>query len=372
MSKKKNTVKMHHTHVPDEKIALRAYEKWCKRGRPTATDDKHDWLEAERELRAEMAAEREKRVGSSSERGSSRASPSSVSRTTDPDVFFESWLRNLDSEEETVREEAIARLSFFGEESFFAEEALPRVINALNDNSGKVRAIARRLFFPTYRNFRLPPKLRKALESVRSEVRLEAIQEIVNLLPDAKKAIAAGWRGWESFALLTTAHRQEEIVGPRRTRNDESSEDTERRHTAKEGPMHRPRKKSAGRGLSQRSPRTVKAEAELPGGIPAANPSGQLETNHGPVQWKPWLDSYQDLRALTFPSREQFAAAAELLWTGQLRDLPYDLVGNHTIIVPAEAVAFFRGLEVTETDVLHPSDMAPQELADLRKEQGPY
>ena len=43
-----NTVK-----VPHEKIAMRAYEKWCKRGRPQGTD-KQDWLDAERELRAEM------------------------------------------------------------------------------------------------------------------------------------------------------------------------------------------------------------------------------------------------------------------------------------------------------------------------------
>ncbi|HLJ96214.1 MAG TPA: DUF2934 domain-containing protein [Gemmataceae bacterium] len=39
--------------IPHEKIAMRAYEKWCKRGRPQGTD-KQDWIEAENELRAEM------------------------------------------------------------------------------------------------------------------------------------------------------------------------------------------------------------------------------------------------------------------------------------------------------------------------------
>jgi hypothetical protein len=39
--------------VPHEKIAMRAYEKWCKRGRPHGTD-MQDWYEAEAELRAEM------------------------------------------------------------------------------------------------------------------------------------------------------------------------------------------------------------------------------------------------------------------------------------------------------------------------------
>lgn len=40
-------------NVPHEKIAMRAYEKWCKRGKPHGTD-KQDWMEAEAELRAEM------------------------------------------------------------------------------------------------------------------------------------------------------------------------------------------------------------------------------------------------------------------------------------------------------------------------------
>ena len=42
------------THaIPHEKIAMRAYEKWVKRGRPHGTD-MQDWTEAENELRAEM------------------------------------------------------------------------------------------------------------------------------------------------------------------------------------------------------------------------------------------------------------------------------------------------------------------------------
>jgi len=41
------------SNVPREKIAMRAYEKWCKRGRPLGTD-KQDWIEAEMELKSEM------------------------------------------------------------------------------------------------------------------------------------------------------------------------------------------------------------------------------------------------------------------------------------------------------------------------------
>ncbi len=36
-----------------ERIAMRAYEKWCRRGR-THGHDKQDWLEAEQEVRGEM------------------------------------------------------------------------------------------------------------------------------------------------------------------------------------------------------------------------------------------------------------------------------------------------------------------------------
>lgn len=38
--------------VAHEKIAMRAYEKWCQRGRPHGTHVQ-DWLDAERELQAE-------------------------------------------------------------------------------------------------------------------------------------------------------------------------------------------------------------------------------------------------------------------------------------------------------------------------------
>lgn len=39
--------------VPHEKICMRAYEKWCQRGRPVGTH-LQDWLEAERELQTEQ------------------------------------------------------------------------------------------------------------------------------------------------------------------------------------------------------------------------------------------------------------------------------------------------------------------------------
>jgi len=46
------TMPQQHDSIPHDKIAMRAYEKWCKRGRPHGTE-KQDWAEAEAELRAE-------------------------------------------------------------------------------------------------------------------------------------------------------------------------------------------------------------------------------------------------------------------------------------------------------------------------------
>jgi hypothetical protein len=39
--------------IPHDRIAKRAYEKWCKRGCPHGTHQQ-DWYEAEQEIRAEM------------------------------------------------------------------------------------------------------------------------------------------------------------------------------------------------------------------------------------------------------------------------------------------------------------------------------
>lgn len=39
--------------IPHDKIAMRAYDKWCKRGCPQGTH-MQDWFEAENELRTEM------------------------------------------------------------------------------------------------------------------------------------------------------------------------------------------------------------------------------------------------------------------------------------------------------------------------------
>jgi hypothetical protein len=44
------------TAIPHDRIAKRAYEKWCKRGCPHGTHQQ-DWYEAEQELRTEMTGQ---------------------------------------------------------------------------------------------------------------------------------------------------------------------------------------------------------------------------------------------------------------------------------------------------------------------------
>lgn len=43
------------TQISPEKVAKRAYEKWCRRGKPHGTSER-DWLEAEAELHAEASS----------------------------------------------------------------------------------------------------------------------------------------------------------------------------------------------------------------------------------------------------------------------------------------------------------------------------
>jgi hypothetical protein len=90
--------------------------------------------------------------------------------------------------------------------------------------------------------------------------------------------------------------------------------------------------------------------------------------------WKAHLDLYRDQRALTFKDDAHLDAAVDLLWTEPLRDLPHALAGGDTIIVPAEAVRYFRdrGLQFRSTKVLSAGDLPATEIDKLRREQGPY
>jgi hypothetical protein len=67
----------HYGGIPHERIAKRAYEKWCQRGCPPGTHQQ-DWYEAEAELRAEMSG------SSSVPRSGMTPQPSPMPQKTSP------------------------------------------------------------------------------------------------------------------------------------------------------------------------------------------------------------------------------------------------------------------------------------------------
>lgn len=79
--------------------------------------------------------------------------------------------------------------------------------------------------------------------------------------------------------------------------------------------------------------------------------------------WKPHLDMYMEVRSLQFATAEDFARATEILWSIELRELPCDLAPHRTIMVPLEAVPYFKELSFTEKEVLSPDDL-PGDLAN--------
>ena len=77
--------------------------------------------------------------------------------------------------------------------------------------------------------------------------------------------------------------------------------------------------------------------------------------SHEPHPWKPHLDSYQQLQAITFESYEQLEKALELIWSQghALFGLPRDIIDGITMCVPKEAVQYFEeaGLSFQVSDV---------------------
>src|SRR5438552_1306121 len=82
--------------------------------------------------------------------------------------------------------------------------------------------------------------------------------------------------------------------------------------------LKKPKKKSAGRDFSQNPAQTANPAVESTEGLLAESQSEQLESKHGPVQWKPWLDSYQDLRFVSGPSGAPVPLAGTLRGRGQI------------------------------------------------------
>ncbi len=85
--------------------------------------------------------------------------------------------------------------------------------------------------------------------------------------------------------------------------------------------------------------------------------------------WLPHLSQYEDQRILTFSSDKELDAAIDLLWTDNLRNLPHETPDGNSLVVPAEAIVYFRqaGLCFTDKSVRNVTDLPVDAIRRLRK-----
>jgi hypothetical protein len=85
--------------------------------------------------------------------------------------------------------------------------------------------------------------------------------------------------------------------------------------------------------------------------------------------WQPHLTQYEDKRILTFSSEKDLDLAIDLLWSDELRHLPHETPDGNSLVVPAEAVAYFRrtGLRFTDKKLRCVIDLPEEEIRRLRR-----
>ena len=72
------------------------------------------------------------------------------------------------------------------------------------------------------------------------------------------------------------------------------------------------------------------------------SPYEMLSTKE-PRDWKAHLSSYSHLQELVFASDREFDRAIDLLYTEELRTMPYDLT-DESLVVPLEALSYFKSV----------------------------
>jgi hypothetical protein len=98
-------------------------------------------------------------------------------------------------------------------------------------------------------------------------------------------------------------------------------------------------------------------------------PKGHSEA----IAWKPDLNAYPyaELRAVSFATDDELKKAICLIWsTEELRGLPREPAGVRTIVMPADAVGFFEGLDFSVYPVVSVSELSTDVKRKLRREQG--
>jgi len=69
--------------------------------------------------------------------------------------------------------------------------------------------------------------------------------------------------------------------------------------------------------------------------------------------------------ALEFNSEQDFSAALKIIFDYWI---PHVLVGGRTIILSREKANLFNNLKFKQTDVLSATELPPEEIAELRRE----
>ena len=95
---------------------------------------------------------------------------------------------------------------------------------------------------------------------------------------------------------------------------------------------------------------------------------GSNVSSQAKSQWKPFLSMYttKEMISLKFTSGKDIDEAISRLFSDELREMPYDIPGGYTLIVPRNSVPYFAGLSFKASNVLSPEDVSPAELAELR------
>jgi hypothetical protein len=85
--------------------------------------------------------------------------------------------------------------------------------------------------------------------------------------------------------------------------------------------------------------------------------------------WQPHLSQYEETSILIFSSAKELEAAIDLLWTSNLRNLPHETPDGNSLVVPAEAIEYFRqaGLRFTDKRVRNVTELPTGEIRRLRK-----
>jgi hypothetical protein len=100
--------------------------------------------------------------------------------------------------------------------------------------------------------------------------------------------------------------------------------------------------------------------------------------NPSPKAGSHWTRSYgsytdDELRALTFPSKEEIDKAIDLIYEDPiLKGLPGDFVGRLTLIAPVDAVGYFkdRNLHFSVARLVNVEELSKEELAEERRKHG--